>query len=125
ERGLTFRALSRSEEDIAELRKRLVKQGMKLNMIDFEQPDYLSHPHYEGLLTAVSLLMTSGGYSNDAWQLDGPANPRRLFNMIQRLHKMYPDAFPNRVAIRTHVAEPPLSLEEAAEMLLHAAGQEA
>lgn len=125
ERGLTFRALSRSEEDIAELRKRLVKQGMKLNMVDFEPPEYLSHPHYEGLLTAVSLLMTSGGYTNDAWQLDGPANPRRLFNMIQRLHKMYPNAFPNRTASRTHVAEPPLSLEEAAEMLLHAAGQDA
>lgn len=125
ERGMTFRALSRSEEGIAELRKRLVRQGMELDMLDFDPPAYLNHPHYEGLLTAVSLLMAAGDYTNDAWQLDRPANPMRLFNMIQRLGKMFPEAFPNRLADRQFGTEPPLALEEAAVMLLQAAGRDA
>lgn len=124
ERGITFRELSRSREGIAELRKRLVKQGMQLEMLKFDRPAYLDHPHYEGLLTAVSHMMASGGYNNDAWALDSPAVPMRLFNMIQRMHKMYPDAFPNRVLHREFSRSAPLSLELAVSALLEAAGIE-
>ena len=123
ERGMTFRELSRSREAVAELRARLVRQGMRLEMLKFEPQDYLHHPHYEGLVTAVSLLMAKGGYGNDEWALDEPASPLRLFNMIQRLHKRYPDAFPDRLADRTFSATPPLSLEQAAMMLLEASGE--
>lgn len=122
ERGLTFRELSRSKEGIAELRKRLVKQGMKLDMLKFDQPDYLKHPHYQGLLTAVSHLMASGGYNNDAWALDEATNPKRLYNMIQRLHKMYPASFPVRLNGGDYASNSPLGLEQASMMLLTAAG---
>jgi hypothetical protein len=123
ERGMTFRELSRSREAAAELRRRLVRQGMRLDMLKFERPDYLDHPHYEGLVTAVSHLMAKGGYRNDEWALDEPANPLRLFNMIQRLHKMYPEAFPDRLAGREFSGRPPLSLEQAAMMLMEATGE--
>jgi len=121
ERGMTFRELSGSRDGIAELRRRLVKQGMMLDMLKFEQPDYLSHPHYPGLLAAVSHLMASGGYENNAWGLDNPTNPQRLVNMIQRLHKMYPDAFPNRLTNRSFDSKQPLPLEQAVAMLMEAA----
>jgi hypothetical protein len=124
ERGMTFRELSGSRDGIVELRRRLVKQGMMLDMLSFEQPDYLRHPHYPGLLAAVSHLMASGGYENKAWGLDDPTNPQRLVNMVQRLHKMYPDAFPNRLANRSYDSKQPLSLEQAVAMLMEVAGLE-
>jgi hypothetical protein len=97
---------------------------MMLDMLSFEQPDYLRHPHYPGLLAAVSHLMASGGYENKAWGLDDPTNPQRLVNMVQRLHKMYPDAFPNRLANRSYDSKQPLSLEQAVAMLMEVAGLE-
>ncbi|BBI35084.1 FAD-dependent oxidoreductase [Cohnella abietis] len=95
ERNLSFRQLSKSWNDIVELRKRLTKQGMNLKMVDFAKPSYTKHKYYNGLLTAVSLFITSGGYLNEGWKLDEPAKEKILLATAQRLHKMYPEQFAN------------------------------
>lgn len=121
DKNKTFRELSKSSADMRELRKRLTSQGMDLRMVSFPTPKYMSHPHYQGLLAAVSLSLISGGYNNEAWQLDQPSNPKRMHNALIRLHKLYPDHYP--VLIRgDYAANAALSAEQAAAMLLKAIG---
>ncbi|GAB2672598.1 FAD-dependent oxidoreductase [Paenibacillus thermoaerophilus] len=98
EKGMTFRELSQSKDDIAELQARLNKQGMELapfkldpneHMIDGRSKlAYMLHPAYPGLKAAVSMSLTTSGYSYD-FKLDEPSNPQRLVNhmlAVRRIH---------------------------------------
>lgn len=128
EKNTTFRELSKSEADIKELRSRLVEQGMDLTMVDFEKPAYTKHEAYPGLLAAVSMQMTAGGYDNDRWDLDGAASPERFAKMMARFKKMHPSFFPgNPEQVMLHVDDlkGTLSLEQAAVALCVIAGVEA
>ncbi|XID92120.1 FAD-dependent oxidoreductase [Paenibacillaceae bacterium WGS1546] len=125
ERGLTFRELSRSEEAIAELRRRLTKQGMDLKMRSFPTPEYAKHKDYKGLLAATSLYLTTGGYSNEGWQLDKPSNPRKFAYHVRNMQKGYPEPFGNPLTgtfIGQQPADEPLGLARAAYAIAHAAG---
>lgn len=128
ERNMTFRQLSRSWSGITELRSRLTKQGMDLRMRPFAKPEYASHPAYAGLLAATSLSLTAGGYKNDAWKLDNPANAALLLNSVHRLYRMYPSHFNTKVddLLPVDKAKPPapLSLEQTAYILAKSIGIE-
>ncbi|WP_027086351.1 FAD-dependent oxidoreductase [Cohnella panacarvi] len=90
DKNKSLRELSRSSADMKELRDRLTKQGMDLRMRPFAKPEYMKHKNYEGLLAAVSIFATVGGYDNKAWALDEPSNPKRFANVYRKLQKKYP-----------------------------------
>lgn len=126
---MTVRELSRSDDMMSQLRQRLEAQGMDLAMKHFESPAYLAHKSYPGLLTAASMYLTSGSYSNDEWDLDGSSNPQRFVNMMRRIRAANPERFPSDPmnAIRGMDAprEQPLSLNQAAYIILVAADKAA
>ncbi len=126
ERNLSFRQLSASWSGITELRSRLTKQGMDLRMRPFAKPEYASHPAYAGLLAATSLSLTSGGYKNDAWKLDGPASSALLSNSVHRIQRMYPLKFKTNVDdwLAIEKTSAPLSLEQTAYIFAMATGVE-
>lgn len=93
ERGMSVRELSRSKEAIHTLQERLVSQGMELVMQKLAEPAYRQHPAYPGLLAAVSMNLTTGGYGNDRWNLDGTAGTRRFQDMLGKLAVMHPHYF--------------------------------
>ncbi|MCU6711770.1 FAD-dependent oxidoreductase [Paenibacillus sp. J5C_2022] len=93
ERGITVRELSRSKEAVRMLQERLSSQGMDLVMHDLVEPAYMKHPAYRGLLAAVSMNLTTGGYSNDRWNLDGTAGTHRFQEMVGKLAVIHPQYF--------------------------------
>ncbi|WP_145051106.1 FAD-dependent oxidoreductase [Paenibacillus xylanexedens] len=117
----TFRELSASQERATELRTILEKQGMDLSMQPFEQPDYMKHKDYRGLLAAASMYMTSGNYNNDGWDLDVAMNPERFWSKLKRMQAMFPSSYPGQateaIANITNPASTPLSLNQAAYMI--------
>jgi hypothetical protein len=98
---------------------------MDLDMRKVEVPAYRSHKTYPGLLAAVSMGMTLGGYDNNRWELDGPSNKDRYYTMMQRLARIHAGHFrgkPDRL-LRDYVkSRAPLKLEDAAYALLMTAG---
>lgn len=123
--GLTFRQLSASRTGIAKLREQLRAQGMDLDMRAAEAPTYRGHKTYPGLLAAVSMGMTLGGYDNNRWDLDGPSNKKRFDTMMQRLAKIHAGHFQGRrqrALAGFDQSRAPLKLEDAAYALLFAAG---
>ncbi|MFC5471452.1 FAD-dependent oxidoreductase [Cohnella suwonensis] len=123
---MSFRDLTKSKSGIAELRKRLTKQGMDLRMVKFAAPEYSKHKYYPGLLATASLAAAVGGYSNDAWDLDGPSNPKRFYNTAAAFHRMFPEAFPNKMTMNADdfSKDVPLSLKQAANIIALSAGIE-
>ncbi|WP_145407335.1 FAD-dependent oxidoreductase [Paenibacillus xylanexedens] len=117
----TFRELSASQERATELRTMLEKQGMDLSMQPFEQPDYMKHKDYRGLVAAASMYMTSGNYNNDGWDLDVAMNPERFLSKLKRMQAMFPSSYPGQateaIANITNPASMPLSLDQAAYMI--------
>jgi len=123
--NVTLRELSRSRTEIAELRRRLTKQGMDLRMRDFPKPAYTQHKDYKGLLAAASLFLTIGGYTNEGWELDKATSPRRLANGLRIVQKRFPDFFigANLAAVvAAQSSNEPLSLEHAAYLVVEATG---
>jgi len=121
DRGVTFAELSRSKELVAELRKRLEKQGMDLTAHRLPEPDYMKHKQYKGLLVAAGMYLASGGEDNKGWNLDSPTNKQRFFNNLSRVKSLHPDRFGgDMTGLLQGIADPakqPISLDEAAEML--------
>ncbi|MDQ6419980.1 FAD-dependent oxidoreductase [Paenibacillus sp. LHD-117] len=125
EEGMTFRELAASKSGIAKLQERLGKQGMDLRMRDLELPAYRKHKAYRGLLAAVSMGMTLGGYDNKRWDLDGLSTRDRYLTMMQRLAKMHGTRFhgqPDHALGSYHRSQAPVRLEDAAYALLLTAG---
>ncbi|MFC5403546.1 FAD-dependent oxidoreductase [Cohnella soli] len=121
---INVRDLSKSKELVAKLRSNLTNQGMDLSFHQFKEPYYLSHPDYKGLLTAASLLMTSGAENNKAFDLDGRSNAQRYVNQLSRLTKAYPHKFAGKpidaITAMTEPAKNPLSLAQAVKTLAFA-----
>jgi len=92
EKGITFRELSRSKEDIALLQKRLNEQGMELKPFSIKPQPYMQHKAYPGLKVAVTYALAYGGYGND-FALDAPTNPERVVNIVNGARKIQPSAF--------------------------------
>lgn len=104
---ISFREMSHSKELIGQLRTMLEKQGMDLTPHHVQEPAYLTHKNYKGLLAAASLYLTSGNYTNDGWALDSPANVQRFFNAVAQLSNAYPDLFPNlSSSVLSHLDDP-------------------
>lgn len=124
--GLSFRELSRSKEAVEELRTMLTKAGMDLTYHVTEKPAFRKHPAYKGLLAAVSMNMTIGGYDNNRWDLDGPVSPKSFRNMMKRLKTMHPAYFKGSYinAAPIKAGKETLSLDEAAHGLCLMAGVE-
>jgi len=121
--GVTVRELSKSQEYMNKLRSLLTEQGVDLKMHTSPAPDYLKHKATRGLLTAVSLLITTGGYNNEGFKLDEPSNPMRFVGHIPKLRRAVPDKFAGDTAasIQDLAAEEmktsPLSLDRAIHIL--------
>jgi hypothetical protein len=117
---MTFRQLSASKESIAKLQDVLNKQGMDLKPYSIKPAPFMENKSYEGLKTAVSLGLATGGYKNE-FSLDIAANQERMVNMLQGMRKFNPAAMSgNPSAIVANVKEPktqPLTLESAAQMI--------
>jgi hypothetical protein len=126
ERGVTFRELSRSETDIAELKDRLTAQGMELEPVKFPLPEYAKHKHYKSLLAAVSMALSFGGDDNKAFNLDGIATAAQLANNMQMVKTIHAASFGgNPYAAIADLEEPaktPLTLEQAAYTIALTAG---
>ncbi|WP_440446616.1 FAD-dependent oxidoreductase [Paenibacillus elgii] len=126
DKGLSFRELSESKQDIAALQERLNKQGMELKPLRIQPPAYTKHKAYAGLKAAVSMNLTVGGDKNQGFDLDGASNAQRFvyqLNGVGRLHSAY---FKGRAADSlqgmSNPAEAPLTLEQAAAALGSAMG---
>lgn len=118
--GVSFRELAYDEKLIQELQNTLVSQGVDLDPVEFQMPDYASHPAYRGLKAAVSMYMAVGGETN-SFALDSPSNVQRFNNHMRQLTKVHPDVFNgNPEHILWKFAEPlktPVSLEIAERFL--------
>lgn len=118
ENDITFRELSASKEQIAELQKRLTEQGMELDPAKVNPFPFTSHPQYEGLKAAASMDIARGGYAND-FMLEDPSKPGRLINNLKnaaKAHKeLFSGPFPDAIKDMSEAEQGgPLSLEQAA-----------
>ncbi|TDF97680.1 FAD-dependent oxidoreductase [Paenibacillus piri] len=119
EQNMTFRQLSASKDAIAQLQAQLIKQGMDLKPFNIKPAPFMEHKSYEGLKTAVSLGLSTGGYKNE-FDLDKPSNQQRMVNMLEGMRKFKPSVLAGSAAtVIAGVKEAnklPLSLETAAQM---------
>jgi len=118
--NMTFRQLSASKEWIAKLQDTLNKQGMDLKPYSHKPMPYMEHKAYEGLKTAVTLGLTTGGYKND-FELDKLSNQQRMVNQLEGMRRFKPSAMAGSpAAVIANEKEPqkqPLTLDVAAEMI--------
>ncbi|NGZ77969.1 FAD-dependent oxidoreductase [Saccharibacillus alkalitolerans] len=121
---MSLREFSGSEEQIKALQKKLRKQGMDLSRPDLPEPEYMKHKDYRGMLVAANMYLTSGGYENDGWGLDGEANVQRFFNAMRAVRSLHPDFFPGEMqGALAGIADPAkqdLSLEAAGALIASA-----
>ncbi|WP_079912924.1 FAD-dependent oxidoreductase [Paenibacillus sp. 32352] len=120
EQNMTFRQMSASKETIAKLQDMLNKQGMDLKPYTIKPAPFMENKSYEGLKTAVSLGLATGGYKNE-FNLDSPSNQQRMVNMLNGIRKFKPAVLTgNPAAVIPNEKEPqkqPLSLDIAAGMI--------
>ncbi|MFE5323333.1 FAD-dependent oxidoreductase [Paenibacillus sp. NPDC056579] len=120
DQNMTFRQLSASKESIAKLQDMLNKQGMDLKPYSIKPLPYMEHKSYEGLKTAVTLGLSTGGYKND-FELDKASNQQRMVNLLEGMRRSKPSAMTGSPAtVIANVKEPqkqPISLETAAQMI--------
>lgn len=114
--GMSFRELSYSRKAIAELRTMLTNAGMDLTYLRMPKPDYMKHRAYKGLVAAVSMNMTIGGYDNSRWNLDGHVTPESFHNMMKRWRRKHPAYFKGNPikAAPKKAGQETLSLDEVA-----------
>ncbi|SFK68895.1 FAD dependent oxidoreductase [Paenibacillus sp. 1_12] len=128
EQNMSFRQLSASKESIAKLHAMLNNQGMDLKPFSIQPAPYMQHKSYEGLKTAISLGLSSGGYKND-FSLDVASNQKRMVNMLEGMRKFKPSAMsgsPSTVIAKVNEpAKQPLTLESAAQMIASLLKQDA
>lgn len=125
EKGITFRELSRSREDVALLQQMLNDQGMVLHPFSIAPQPFMEHKDYPGLKAAISIGFAAGGYKND-FHLDDPANAKRAVNMMLNAARVYSRYFPGdpnqAVADLKDAADKPLTLAQAAYTLTQGLG---
>ncbi|MCD1258257.1 FAD-dependent oxidoreductase [Paenibacillus athensensis] len=125
EKNMTFRQLSASKADIAELQSRLNQMGMELQPFTVKPAPYMTHKSYEGLKAAVRLALATGGYKNE-FALDDPSNAKRMVNLAGGAKKIKPAAFAGdpsaAIAGMNAPDKAPLTLEQACYTLTSALG---
>lgn len=118
--NMTFRQMSASKETIAKLQDMLNKQGMDLKPYTIKPAPFMENKSYEGLKTAVSLGLATGGYKNE-FSLDSASNQQRMVNLLNGIRKFKPAVLTgNPAAVIPNEKEPqkqPLSLDIAAGMI--------
>ncbi|UQZ82563.1 dihydrolipoamide dehydrogenase [Paenibacillus konkukensis] len=120
EQNMTFRQMSASKETIAKLQDTLNKQGMELKPYSLKPAPFMENKSYEGLKTAVSLGLATGGYKNE-FNLDGASNEQRMVNLLNGMRKFNPEALAGNpaapIAGQKEPDKQPLSLDTAAAMI--------
>ncbi|MEK3885417.1 FAD-dependent oxidoreductase [Paenibacillus sp. PL2-23] len=128
EKSVTFRELSASREAITELRERLTKQGMELERAKFPLPEYAKHPHYRGLIAAVSMALAFGGEFNEAFGLDNTATAGQFANIMATVKTVHAEHFGGNAYLSIEGMEnaggQPLTLEQLAYTICLTAGLE-
>lgn len=85
----------------------------------------MKHRQYEGLKTAVSLMLATGGYSNE-FQLDEKSNDKRMADLVNGAKKMKREAFSGDAGSAIQKMEEPektpLTLAQAAYTITQALG---
>jgi hypothetical protein len=101
---------------------------MDLKPYTIKPSPFMEHKSYEGLKTAVSLGLSTGGYKND-FELDKVSNQQRMVNILEGMRKFKPAAMAGSAsAVIAKVNEPakqPLSLDLAAQMIASLLKQDA
>ncbi len=124
DKGVTFRQLSGSKEQIAELQDMLNKQGMELKAYQIKPKSYMQQKGYEGLKTLVSMGLVIGGYDNKGFDTEPVSNPQRMANLmsgVKRVLKLTGDANAALASIQ-EPAKAALTLEQAALTMARALG---
>lgn len=116
DKGVTFRELSASKEQIATLQDMLNKQGMDLKAYQPKPEAFMEQKAYPGLKEVVSMGLVIGGYDNSGFNTQPDSNPQRLLNLMQgvkRVNKLTGDPS-GVVAGMQEPAKQPLTLTQAA-----------
>lgn len=124
DKGVTFRQLSASKEQIATLQDMLNKQGMVLKPYQAKPEPFMEQKAYAGLKEVVSMGLVVGGYDNSGFDTKPDSNPQRLVNLMQgvkRVHKLTGDPS-GAVAGMQEPAKQPLTLDQAAWTIAKALG---
>jgi len=125
---VTFRELAHSKALIAVLQERLIEQGMELAPYSLPRQPYMKHRAYSGLRVAVKLGIASGGYRNQAFQLDKPSNAARMVNLMKKAKKLHGDQLAGNPADAMIDSPKPdkglLSLQRAALIIAYSLGWE-
>jgi hypothetical protein len=116
EYNTSFREMSKSKEQVAQMQNLLNKQGMDLKPYKLTNEPYMDHKDYAGLKVAVYLGLASGSYGNKNFDLDGVSNSQRVVNQFNTIKKKYPIFKGNPSAAITAMTESevkqPISLEQ-------------
>lgn len=83
ENEISFRDMTKSEEAIAWVQKKLKKQGAYLVEYDPPRPAVMDHWAYPGVQVMRELAMIEGGYKNN-YNLERPVNKWNLQNKLNR-----------------------------------------
>lgn len=125
EKGMTFREMSASKETVAQMQEMLNNQGMELKPFQIKPAEFMKHRQYDGLKTAVSLMLATGGYANQ-FHLDEKSNVKHMADLINRAKKMKIEAFPGDANTAMKNIEEPeksaLTLSQAAYTITQALG---
>jgi hypothetical protein len=116
DKGVTFREMSASKEQIATLQDMLNKQGMDLKSYTAKPETFMEQKAYPGLKEVVSMGLVIGGYDNSGFDTKPDSNPQRLLNLMQgvkRVNKLTGDPS-GVVAGIQEPAKQPLTLDQAA-----------
>ncbi|WP_246131894.1 FAD-dependent oxidoreductase [Paenibacillus hemerocallicola] len=116
DKGVTFREMSASKEQIATLQDMLNKQGMDLKSYTAKPETFMEQKAYPGLKEVVSMGLVIGGYDNSGFDTKPDSNPQRLLNLMQgvkRVNKLTGDPS-GVVAGIQDPAKQPLTLDQAA-----------
>jgi len=102
--NLTFREISRSEEAIAWIQKRLKEQGAYLMEYTPPRPAVMDHWAYEAVRDMRELGLIEGGYNND-YRLERPATQASLQNKLRKVVRVAMERNPQAVAYQVEVPE--------------------
>lgn len=110
----SFRQMSKSKEQVAQMQSMMNKQGMDIHPYKLKDEPYMNHKDYAGLKTAVYLGLANGSYGNKKFGLDEPSNRQRIINyFMSSLKKKYPKNFPgNVVSLDKETGAMPVSLAQ-------------
>jgi hypothetical protein len=125
EKNISFRQLSASKDDIAQLQGVLNKQGMELKPFSINPQPFMLHKEIAGLQTAITWALTSGGGNND-FHLDDTSNPKRMANLVNGAKRFKQAAFRGdataAIAKLDSPEKAPLTLEQACYTITQALG---